>query len=131
MKPPFRPVRNFFHSNSGTLCPHKYILKGTLFRGISHLTDATFKTTSSSNVVEQFLLRSQWQQQSRHTSSLVASYTFTLACCSLSVIYKLQLERSQLRFNLKAPLNKSPLRVRSNFFRSKQGAFANRNYFFN
>lgn len=54
MKPPFRPVRNFFHSNSGTLCPHKYILKGTLFRGISHLTDATFKTTSSSNVVEQF-----------------------------------------------------------------------------
>ena len=120
MKPPFRPVRNFFHSNSGTLCPHKYILKGTF---------KTFKTTSSSNVVEQFLLCSQWKQQLRHTSSLVASYTFTLACCSLSVIYKLQLERSQLRSNLKAPLNKSPLRVRSNFFRSKQGAFANRNYF--
>ena len=41
-----------------------------LFREIQHLTCVTFKTTSLT-VVEQILLRSQQQQQSRHTSSLV------------------------------------------------------------
>ena len=44
MKVPFRPIRNFFRSNSGALWQYKCFLKDAFY--------LAFKTTSSSNVVE-------------------------------------------------------------------------------
>ena len=130
MKAPFRPETNFSCSNTGVLWPHNYFLKGAFYlerfstqpvrlsRLLVHrllLNNFYFAHNGSNN---QGILQGVLQAQS-------ASYTFTSACCSLVVVSPIGKVSVVLLIRI---LNKAPLKVRSNFFCSEQGAFADHNF---
>ena len=85
MKAPLRQETNFSHSITGTFWRQLFFEGHVLLREISHLTLATFETTTSSTVAEPFI--DFW------TPNVLV---FTIVCIAYCIVQPLSVYPSKL-----------------------------------